>query len=335
MLRLRHNVKQHSDAVKSSILIPMKENTAKNFVIQLGSLIALYVSVSALLVLIFGVINIKFPDEAVGYWQSDSARESIRASIAILFVFFPTYLTLTRISNQIRRKEEEGRYTGLAKWLVYLSLLAGGAIILGDLVTILKFFLDGEITIRFILKAVALLVVVGISFGYYLLDVKGHFASKEQQSFMFGGVATLLVIAGLIFGFMNIETPSEVREMKLDQQQVTDLQEIQWAIEHYYAINQTLPTTIAEVFDDTKPPQENDVRIPQAPTGREAYQYFVTSDTTYQLCATFVAPNSNAGRPYTYPAGEQNYNWTHGAGEKCFDRVVVPNAVTKPVVLDF
>jgi hypothetical protein len=48
--------------------------------------------------------------------------------------------------------------------LVYLSLLVGGGVLLGDLVAIILAFLNGEITTRFILKAGVLLVVVGAAF---------------------------------------------------------------------------------------------------------------------------------------------------------------------------
>lgn len=295
----------------------MKENTPKNFVIQLGALIALYVSVSSLLVLIFGIINITFPDEVIAYWQSEGAREGIRISIATLIVFFPTYLVLTRMSNQARRKEEQGKYTGLAKWLVYLSLLVGGGIILGDLVTILLYLLNGEITTRFILKALALLVVVSATFGYYLLDVKAYFKDKEKQSIQYGIGALVLVLVVLVVGFMNIETPQEVREMRLDEQQVNDLRDIQFRIEEYYRVQETLPTSIDSLYSGMKPPQ--------APTGRAAYQYKIVDETTYELCATFVAPSTTtlSDRSVAPLYTKDNYNWEYQAGEKCFTRVIV------------
>lgn len=303
-------------------LLIMKENTAKNFVIQLGSLISLYISISALLVLIFGVVNITFPDEAAYYWTNESAREGIRASIAMLLVFFPTYIVLTRVSNQIRRKEEMGKYTGLAKWLIYLSLLVGGGVILADFVTILMYLLDGEITTRFILKAFSLLVVVGISFSYYLLDVRGYFTQKENISIAYGGGVTILVVVALLFGFMNIETPSEVREIRLDEQQVTDLQDIQWRIEEYYRVHEVLPSSIDELYEG--------IEVPKAPTGREEYQYKITDDTAYELCATFVSSTQTGSeRAIAYPVTEKNYNWTHGEGDKCFQRVV-DKAITEP-----
>ncbi len=109
------------------------ENTAKNFALQLGSLISLYISIVALIILLSGVITLQYPDVANGYWEQESASSSIRFSIAMLFVFFPTYIALTRMVNTIRRVEQ-GVYLALTKWLIYLSLLIGGGAILGDLV---------------------------------------------------------------------------------------------------------------------------------------------------------------------------------------------------------
>lgn len=293
----------------------MKENTAKNFVIQLGSLVALYVTVSAILILIFGVINLRFPDEAASYWEAEGAREGIRASIAMLIVIFPTYLLLTRIANQTRRKEQQGTYAGITKWLVYLSLLIGGAIILGDLVTIINYFLNGEITTRFILKALSLLVIVGFVFGYYLLDIRGYFKDRERESVAYGGGALVLVAIALLFGFMHIETPAEVREMRLDDQQVQELQDMQFRIEEYYRVHETLPGSLQDVYGD--------LPTPVAPADREPYEYNVTSDEGYQLCATFAQASTQDGefRSLVTPIGKDNYSWDHAAGRKCFERV--------------
>ena len=125
-------------------------NTPKNFALQLGALITLYVSLTSLMTLLFAVITVAFPDAADGYYTVESATSTIRFSAAILIVFFPVYLWLTRTLNQIRRKED-GVYLTLTKWLIYLSLLGGGGVLLGDLVAVIYNFLEGEITTRFVL----------------------------------------------------------------------------------------------------------------------------------------------------------------------------------------
>ena len=105
----------------------MENHTAKHFVLQLGSLITLYLSIAFLLVLLFNIINLAYPDAADAYWQIESYSDAVRIGIAMLIVFFPAYLILTRQVNQIRRRESsDGSYLGFTKWLVYLSLLVAG-----------------------------------------------------------------------------------------------------------------------------------------------------------------------------------------------------------------
>jgi hypothetical protein len=58
----------------------MKNNTPKHFALQLGSLISLYLSLTFLLVLLFGLINLKFPDAAEGYYMIERARAIVYAS---------------------------------------------------------------------------------------------------------------------------------------------------------------------------------------------------------------------------------------------------------------
>jgi hypothetical protein len=291
----------------------MQKNTPKNFVIQLGALIALYVSITALTVLVFSIINLKFPDESY-YWEGESAREAIRTCMAVIIVFFPTYLTLTRFSNQNRRTESNGEYVGLTRWLVYFSLLVAAGILLGDLVTLINYFLNGEITTRFLYKVFALFVIVGSAFHYYILDVKGYFTNRIQKSMQFAIGAVVLVVTSLVFGFQYIETPSEVREQRLDEQQITDLQSAQSYIENYHFTNKILPSDLASAYDG--------LPVPTAPTGRTEYRYNITGDKSYELCATFAAPTRGLNDVNTI-AIETNFNWNHQAGAWCFKRMII------------
>ncbi len=302
----------------------MENHTAKHFVLQLGSLASLYLSLGFLLSLLFGIINIMFPDAVDDYWVIEGAHSSVRLGIAMVIVFFPTYLILTRLVNTMRRSEASGAYLVLTKWLVYLSLLVGGGVLLGDLVAIIMTFLEGEITQRFICKALAVLVVVGAAFYYYILDARGYWLKNEQKSIMFAVGAIVVVLASLGFGFLNIETPAAVREQKLDATQVTDLQQIQWRVQDYAMTNSTLPDSLDKLSEPA---------IPVAPENRAAYRYTVTKEG-FELCATFTQP-STENENYMYPAStgiegkmliQNPDNWQHGTGEVCFKRVVNQSA---------
>ena len=297
------------------------ENTAKNFALQLGSLIALYVSLTSLLTLLFGIITVFYPDAADNYYMYDAASSQIRFSIATLIVFFPAYVILTRLVNSIRRSEQ-GTYLTLTKWLIYLSLLIAGAVILGDLVAVVNSFLNGDLVIRFILKALSVFVVIGAAFVYYLFDARGYWQKNEKQSIQYGVGATVIVIAVLVMGFLHTEPPAQVREMKIDDLQIQDLSDIQWRIEDHYRVNSALPDTIAMVYQGLTPPTASE--------GRAAYEYHILGIDKFELCASFA--NSSSGQTdsvvSTRPAltGEGSiknpYNWDHGAGHWCFERVV-------------
>lgn len=150
----------------------MNNHTAKHFVLQLGSLIALYLSIAFFLVLSFGVINLSFPDALAGVWEIESAASSVRLGFAMVLVFFPTYLVLTRLVNTNRRGSNDHSYLNLTKWMIYLSLLVAGITLLVDLAVVIMGLLEGELTMRFILKALAVAVVTGAAFLYYIKDAQ-------------------------------------------------------------------------------------------------------------------------------------------------------------------
>ncbi len=304
----------------------MENHTAKHFVLQLGSLITLYLSVTFLLVLLFNIINLLYPDALEGYYQIESSSQGVRMGIAMLIVFFPTYLILTRKVNSIRRQETNSAYSGFTKWLVYLSLLIGGGVLLGDLVAIILAFLNGEITTRFILKALSLLVVVGAAFYYYLQDARGYWITREKMSIYYAGAMSVVVLLTLVVGFNHIKTPIQVREMRLDETQVMNLQNVQLRIEDYLRVNNVLPATVEELYVG--------VEVPMAPEDREAYSYQIT-EKGFELCATFAYPSQNPDM-YSYPVDvspeltktryiKGGNIWDHKEGRYCFERVVAEN----------
>ncbi len=301
----------------------MENNTAKHFVLQSGSLITLYLSVSLLLVLLFNIINLVYPDATEYYYAIESSSQSVRLGIAMLIVFFPTYILLTRKVNVFRRAETDHAYLGLTKWLMYLSLLVGGGVLLGDLVAIILAFLNGELTTRFILKAVVLLVVVGAAFYYYLQDARGYWLTRESASKLFGMGISVVVLASLVTGFFYTETPSQVREMRLDETQIYDLQQIQYKIQEnlQFSISSTsLPDTLEEAYGEFP--------VPQAPEDREAYTYEVTAEG-FNLCATFSRDSAESADEFMYkPVYDPSMpikngeNWSYKQGRYCFERIV-------------
>lgn len=298
--------------------------TPRNFALQLGALAALYASLASLITLLFSVVTIALPDAADSSWAVESASESIRFAFATLVIFFPAYVVLTRYVNTIRRRDDQGAYLGLTRWLIYLSLFVGGAILLGDAVAVVYSWLNGELTLRFFLKAAILAVVIKSAFFYYLLDAKGYWQTHERYSIYCGGAALVLVVASLVLGLYFMESPAEVRERRIDQEQLSDLRDMQWRIQDYLVTEGALPETLAAVYTVNEPPA--------APTGRADYTYEVT-EAGFTLCAEFGTKSqpqdySYAARPYmpdtvdAQPYIENANDWEHDAGAWCFEREV-------------
>ncbi len=308
----------------------MEQNNAKHFALQLGALITLFVSVGSLISLLFGVITLTFPDPANGSWEGTGAIDAIRWGMALLVVFFPAYVALTRMVNTGRRSSGVP-YLGVTKWLIYLALVIGGMTLLGDFVAVIYNFLNGELTTRFLLKALTMLVVVGLPFAYYLYDTRGYWLTHEARSKQYGMLVGIVILVSVVIGYTFIETPSEVRAMRLDEEQITDLSTIQSFVENVYSVSNTLPESLDEL--------STRMTVPEAPEGRPAYTYTKTGDLTFELCATFEKPSrpSDFATPaWPSEVGIKNpYDWNHKEGKTCFPRVMnepMPVAQVKPVM---
>jgi len=152
------------------------KTTPKDFFLHLLSIVTLYGSAVAFLILIFQYINILLPDKLHGgIYEVLSARGTARGALATLIVVFPVYVWSTWFLGKMYAAMPEKRLLWVRRWLIYFTLFVAALIIIGDLVTLVRSLLEGELTIRFVLKVVVVLFVAGSVFGYYLADVhKNH-----------------------------------------------------------------------------------------------------------------------------------------------------------------
>ena len=299
----------------------MENHTAKHFALQLGSLVSLYLSLGFFLALVFSLISLIFPDGTESIWQLESASDNVRFGFAMSIVFFPAYLLLTRAVNKNRRLAENGSYLGLTKWLIYISLLVGGVVLLGDLVAVIYGFLEGDLTVQFLLNALAVLVVAGAAFIYYVQDAKGYWLTNEKQSIWYALGASMVIFSTLAVSLSFIQTPAEVRERKVDEKILTDLRDMQWTIEAYLYNNEALPEGIMVAYDGSG-------AVPTAPADRAPYTYNLT-EAGFSLCAEFAYDAQEpdwVGRQFIDdregPVIVDGEKWHYQAGKHCFEREV-------------
>lgn len=133
----------------------------------------LYVSAINLGSLLFQLINLAVPDTAGGYVPGpDSIRRTIRWAVSSLIVAFPVYLYVASITGREVAQDPAKRASKVRRWLTYLTLFIASGVIIGDLIALLNDLLGGELTVRFLLKAVTIALIAGMTFLYYLRDLR-------------------------------------------------------------------------------------------------------------------------------------------------------------------
>lgn len=111
----------------------------------------------------------------IDHWVADPLTEnggryalsSTRWSIAALIVFTPTFLVLNRRTVQATKADPGKRRSGVRKWLGYVTLFLASITLLGDLMAVIYALLSGDLTLRFILKALIVAGVAGTIFAYF------------------------------------------------------------------------------------------------------------------------------------------------------------------------
>ncbi len=300
--------------------------TPKDFFLWLGAMGALYVSVVSIVLLKFEYINYFFPDplERTYYMMGDPYSGSIRFAMASLIVVVPLYLFLTRILNQDIRQNPEKKDLWVRRWVIFLTLFVAGTTLVIDLITLINTFLQGELTVRFALKVLTVLVVVGAGFLYYLMDLRGVWERKETISKTIGWIVAFGVLASVFSGFFIIGSPTTQRLYRADDQRVADLQSVQWQVVSFWQQKEKLPVQLTELEDSI-----SGFIVPVDPETNVPYTYRTTATASFELCTIFnkesrdrSSVNGSISMPYPVMEGE---NWTHPAGEYCFKRTIDPD----------
>ncbi|MDO8561628.1 MAG: DUF5671 domain-containing protein [bacterium] len=303
--------------------------TPKDFFLWIGAMVALYVSVFSLISLLFDYINYAFPDNLNSY--IDPYSGSMRYEIASLIVLFPVFLALMRFIRSDIIRDVMKKDLWIRRWVLYITVFVAGATVIGDLITLINYFLGGDLTTRFILKVIIVLLVAGGAFLHFLADIWGYWVQYPKRAFAVGWGAGLVILLSIVGGFFIMGTPGEIRNYRFDDQKINDLTNIQYQIVNYWQGKEKLPTTLADLNDPI-----SGATIPVDPQNNTPYVYESTGSLSFKLCATFNA-ESQANqrtdvRTSPIPVGAVKggvdsigqSTWKHGVGLVCFDRTIDP-----------
>lgn len=306
--------------------------TPKDFFLWAGAMIALYSSVFAFIALLFQYINYAFPDVLSYEFMGDPYSGGIRFAMATLIVMVPVAVAIFRFLRKDIAADHAKSELWIRRWALVLTIFIAGLAVVGDLITLINYFLGGDVTTRFVLKVAVLLLVAGAVFLHFLADFRGYWKANPGRANLVGYAAGLVVVAAIVAGFFIMGSPSQVRLYRFDSQKVSDLQTIQWQVVNYWQQKQELPTNAAQLEDPL-----SGWSMPLDPQG-QTYRYQKTGDLAFKLCATFNADSKAASASQAMPVrayGTLDGSFDHGVGEACFDRTIDPERYppySKPVI---
>jgi len=297
------------------------KTTPKDFFLHLGATIVLYSSAIALVNLVFSIINYKFPDALAGYYYVGT----VAWPISMLIVLVPVLYLLEWFIKKDLAKFPEKDGLWIRRWRVYLTLFLAGATIIGDLITLINTYLNGEISERFVYKFLSVLIIFAVIFTYFILEKVNRTQKAKTTQTVLAWVGIVIVLASIIGGFLIVGSPTKQRAIRFDNQRVSDLSNIQWQVVSFYQKKGKLPATLSELNDPI-----SGFNIPDDPENKSQYEYMPKGPLNFEICANFAEKIQDAkGRggydtSIPYPAGGIDNNWNHDKGRTCFERTIDP-----------
>jgi hypothetical protein len=304
---------------------PMKKTGPRDVFSHLLAIIFLYVIIFNFGALLFHYIDFAFPDFARGDYFN---RQSLRFPIAILVVVFPLYVWLTAFLQGELVKIPEKRDLKVRKWLLYFTLFLTTIVIVADLVSLIFRFLNGDFTIRFLLKVLVVLFLAGTVFLYYGWNLRKSVpASDNSRMKLFVRGAIVLGGVAILSGFFLVGSPQMERLRQIDEQRVIGLSTIQNEVVEYWRVKEVLPSTLDDLRDDIRgfiPPTD--------PETGEAYEYRTIDALSFELCAVFrtstTLESGYATRERAIPIYSGfDENFLHEAARTCFSRTIDPDRI--------
>jgi hypothetical protein len=303
------------------------KTTPKDFFLWAGAMVALYIGVFSFVGLLFDYLNYVYPDTALQNYYVNPYQGSISYEMASLIVLAPVLLILMRVIRRAMQKDPSRREIWVRRWALFLTLFAAGATIVVDLIVLINTFLQGEeLSVRFLLKILVVLLVAAAGFMHFTADLWGYWEQKPHYANYVSWAVALLIVLTILSGFLIIGSPQSQRTYRLDEQRAGDLQSIQWQIVNYWQRKQKLPGNLAALNDPLA-----GYTAPVDPVTGQPYEYIPGEGLSFQLCATFGAiSQSQSMTVMAEPVGlggggaSKTDNWQHGAGRACFERTIDP-----------
>lgn len=157
--------------------MPVPDNGPRNVFVYLLNFLTLYLSAFGAGLLTWGLADHWFEDPLETY----ISRGPIRSGIAMLVVAFPLFLYLNRLIDRTVETPEVTERSMLKRVLTYLTLFLVAITTIIDLITVIYVFLGGDLTARFAVRGIGILLIAGFVYLYYLSDLKEPKAAAAAE----------------------------------------------------------------------------------------------------------------------------------------------------------
>ena len=136
--------------------------------------------------------------------------------------------------------------------------------------------------------------------------------SARRPGVMLAAAASLAMAAAVAGGLWMIGSPVHQRALRLDERRVAALQSVALAVHNHWAEHHALPSRLAAM---TWVHGGGDVRDP---VSGAPFEYAVTGEQDYRLCATFDAASEPEQPQRGRLLSAEAIEWAHPAGRYCF-----------------
>lgn len=294
----------------------MKNHNPKYAFYYLLSLVALIFASVSVVIIMFEIID-KSIFDSLAYHGSISNQGSLRFGISALLVSAPIFFVCINLINNGLKKEEINKDSSLRNWLTYFILAVSAVIILGSAVGIINNFLSGEMTLKSVLRLLAVVVISALVFSFYLYDIKrGKIKKNDKIMKTFFFSALILVLIVFISSWFFVDSPKTARERKIDQKLLNNIYSVESYINIYYDKKRDLPESLDYLSGvvDGGIFEENMIN----PRTGERIEYNKLGDDNFELCADFKTDSYEIERNRAYPVYMNDGTKVYIAGRNCF-----------------
>jgi hypothetical protein len=175
-------VNQYSDlSFKVPVPSPINQTAPRIFYYNICFFVLFYITTYNFTSALFSIIDSMLPDAAgsyYGYFYRSSIADSLMDNVSILIISIPLLLYFNSLQAREMQKSKQMCIPRVRLMLIFLSLFIGFTTVLITFSSMIYFFLDGSLALRFVIKLAILILTMVLVRSYFRPEI----SKAESQS---------------------------------------------------------------------------------------------------------------------------------------------------------